>query len=94
MRALVLALALAACATPAPALDPLAFETQQAELLAPDQYEPQEGERLLVGPHQVFIINPRVTAICVDGWVSYSQRRQGTCSGHGGVARRVNWPER
>lgn len=27
------------------------------------------------------------TAICADGWVSYSAHRQGTCSHHGGVAR-------
>jgi hypothetical protein len=25
------------------------------------------------------------TAVCMDGWISHSKRRSGTCAGHGGV---------
>lgn len=33
-----------------------------------------------------------VTALCRDGWYSYSEHRRGTCSGHGG--RRGDWINR
>lgn len=33
-----------------------------------------------------------VTALCRDGWYSYSEHRGGTCSGHGG--RRGDWINR
>lgn len=33
-----------------------------------------------------------VTAICKDGTYSYSQHRQGTCAGHGGVKRWIHKP--
>lgn len=91
-RALVLALALAACATPAPpleapAFDPLAFIEPQASLpLTVFQNTHIENEIIAV-------IDPPITAICRDQWVSYSQTRSGTCSGHGGVAEWVNRPE-
>jgi hypothetical protein len=32
------------------------------------------------------------TAICWDGWCSYSQHRSGTCSGHGGVKQWLRSP--
>lgn len=32
------------------------------------------------------------TAVCRDGWISYSAHRRGTCSHHGGVARWINDP--
>ena len=34
----------------------------------------------------------QVTAICNDGWLSYSKHRSGTCSHHGGVKEWVNRP--
>ncbi len=33
-----------------------------------------------------------ITAICADGWYSYSTRRRETCGGHGGVREWVNRP--
>ena len=33
-----------------------------------------------------------ITATCRDGWVSYSDRRRGTCVGHGGVREWVDRP--
>ena len=43
-----------------------------------------------LSPRPVSIGNPLrsrggATAICADGWASYSQHRSGTCSHHGGV---------
>ncbi|MCX7357775.1 MAG: DUF3761 domain-containing protein [Alphaproteobacteria bacterium] len=33
-----------------------------------------------------------VTAMCRDGWYSYSPQQRGTCAGHGGVREWVNRP--
>lgn len=35
-----------------------------------------------------------VTAICNDGWESYSQTANGTCARHGGVRIWINHPEK
>lgn len=32
------------------------------------------------------------TALCQDGWISYSAHQSGTCSHHGGIAQWVNRP--
>lgn len=97
MRSLAAALLLAACASEpiqpiqpiAPLdIDPLAFEARQQFIDASLLEIPQVSE-----PGAVVLVRPPpVTAICNDGWISYSQRQRGTCSGHGGVRERVNWP--
>ena len=33
-----------------------------------------------------------ITAICRDGWFSYTKSRRGACGGHGGVHEWVNRP--
>lgn len=89
-------LLLAACASqPIPPLeplnvDPLAFEVPQERvayvLLVPAVLVPPPPEPDSTLPA------PPITAICRDGWISYSQHRRGTCAGHGGVRERRNWP--
>lgn len=96
IRALAAALLLAACASepiqPIEPLDidPLAFETVQLEVRLPPAV-PLVG----VGAREdtyIVLQNPPITAICRNGWTSYSQHRRGTCSGHGGVREWVNRP--
>jgi hypothetical protein len=86
MRALLFAafLSVSACATQPP--DPLAFEAQQTTIPGMSSVH-TDGP---VGPAMI----PPVTAICRDGWFSYSQQRRGTCSGHGGVREWGNRPPR
>lgn len=39
-----------------------------------------------LAPPQITCQSSGGTALCNDGWCSFSERRQGTCSSHGGVA--------
>ena len=100
IRALAVALLLAACASQP---DPLAFATPQPTLprqlfaslpplarLDPPRAYPLTDPPDLSG---VLLNDPPITAICRNGWVSYSQHRRGTCSGKGGVRDWVNPPE-
>jgi hypothetical protein len=86
MRALAALLLLATCA-PAPP-DPMAFETEQTNVAL--MIEPVAGTNRTEA--RTVHINPPVTAICRDGWVSYSRHRRRTCAGHGGVRDWVNRP--
>ena len=65
------------------------------EPLSPDSWTPSDpSDDYTYGdptdePTEGPVEDPAVagpTAVCMDGWVSYSQHRQGTCSHHGGVA--------
>ncbi|ANP46256.1 DUF3761 domain-containing protein [Candidatus Viadribacter manganicus] len=97
-RALAAALLLAACASepiqPVEPLnlDPLAFEEIQLSIEVPSPIP--EGATLNGRElsRTVTVDHPTVTAICRNGWVSYSQHRRGTCSGHRGVREWVNRP--
>lgn len=84
-------LALGSCASSA--ADRLAFaeprETIPAYLINPEGDHPLDVHSV-VG--QVVVIDPPITAICRDGWTSYSQHRRGTCAGHRGVERWINRP--
>lgn len=89
LRALIALICLTGCATaPEPlAVDPLAYQAPLDEI-----------DARLLNPNTSaapsIIINPRVTAICGDGWFSYSPHRRGTCSGHQGVREWRNPPRR
>lgn len=84
--ALATLLLLGACTT---APDPLAFAVEQTTL---PELAPYSTSTTLDGRVGVMPIAPEVTAICRDGWFSYSRQRSGTCSGHGGVGEWVNRP--
>ena len=73
----------------------------QGEAMLPVQY----GSAVVyvvenwLSPRPVTVGNPvrargGATAICADGWPSYSQHRSGTCSHHGGVSRWYHRPKR
>ena len=84
---------LAACATEPMQTDRVALEEQRttipAYLIHPEIDYPLDVHSV-VG--QVHAIDPPLTAICRDGWFSYSQHRSETCGGHGGVAEWVSEP--
>ena len=78
-RALVVALALMACATPQTP-DSSAVETP-LYIAAEATPTPQQMPAV-----QAYAIP--ITARCRDGWYSYSQARGAACAGHGGVRTR------
>ncbi len=80
VRFTLLALICLSACTTAPEPDPLAYATPQTQIVYPGA----DGD--------VMWIDPEITAICRDGWVSYSQHQRGTCSHHHGIRTRVNWP--
>ena len=59
-----------------------------------DTRESQLVDTTFTGHSQVALYGLPITAICVDGWYSYSKTRAGTCAGHGGVRDWVNEPGR
>jgi hypothetical protein len=85
IRALAVALLLTACATTP---DPYAVERPLPPLMA--IAVPIDGSGM---PETVTTYPPTpITAMCGDGWVSYSDYRSSTCAGHGGVRQWVNQP--
>ncbi len=64
--------------------DPLAFATLQTEIPY-DLVHPEFGDLKPYIATAGMWVDPQITAICRDDWVSYSQRRSGTCAGHRGV---------
>jgi hypothetical protein len=66
-----------------PAADPAPAQQQPA--CGPDYYVNSDGT-CVHRPVQAPAAPPGATARCNDGTYSFSQHRQGTCSGHGGVA--------
>jgi len=59
-----------------------------------DSRESQLVDTTFIDHSQVALFGLTITAICVDGWYSYSKTRAGTCVGHGGVRDWVNVPGR
>lgn len=74
--------------TTPPGADTLAFATPQTHITLPPLNEDCVGDAFRT------VDNPTLTAVCIDGWISYSERRTRTCVGHGGVKRWVNRPSR
>jgi hypothetical protein len=66
--------------TPAPA-----SATQESGLCDADYYRNSNGN-CVHRPEQAPAPPAGATTQCADGKYSFSQHRQGTCSGHGGVA--------
>lgn len=89
MRALILTLLVAACATVAQPPDSTA-RAQQQVMIAPAPYGLTRPDGM---PEMEEVAVPHA-AICADGWYSYNNRRRGTCAGHGGVSERgPRWRE-
>lgn len=60
-------------------------ETDNSNLSNDNSYINVDGNEIH-SPAYANSIPPGASAICRDGTYSFSQHRQGTCSGHGGVA--------
>jgi Protein of unknown function (DUF3761) len=72
---------------PAPtiAAAPPARSAQESSFCDGDYYRNSDGN-CVHRPQQAAVSPPGATARCNDGTYSFSQHRQGTCSGHHGVA--------
>ena len=64
---------------------PAAGSAQQSGSCDADYYRNSDG-KCIHRPQQAAAAPAGATARCSDGEYSFSQHRQGTCSGHGGVA--------
>ncbi|PZS37779.1 MAG: hypothetical protein DLM62_17355 [Pseudonocardiales bacterium] len=64
---------------------PSAGSAQESDSCDADSYRNSDG-KCVHRPQQAAGAPAGATARCTDGEYSFSQHRQGTCSGHGGVA--------
>jgi len=77
--------AAAICAPYRGGRSPAAGSAQQSGSCDADYYRNSDGN-CVRRPEQAAAAPAGATARCSDGKYSFSQHRQGTCSGHGGVA--------
>lgn len=63
------------------------LDLSPAQALEPIRYYQNSDNHTIQAPSHYNKLPEGATALCRDGSYSFSQHRQGTCSGHGGVAR-------